>query len=213
MQNPKIQCFQFANLQKSAKGTLRERIHLLKSPYGDIKLKILIIMWFRYPKFASLGCGMASPLQSQRPGKSAKKWKLLGTEDLKRFKIDPIGGSWYNHINFTLLWLFFSSNMNLFLFSFKPLNRPEELKKIVENFKVHRKYEATLEALLNVDPGRTGPYNRTKHQAKLLKQHVIFFFKYRLLPKFFVYLYMLKVLICWNVASFLIDHRAICLAV
>ncbi|RUS84372.1 hypothetical protein EGW08_007904, partial [Elysia chlorotica] len=54
---------------------------------------------------------------------------------------------------------------------FKPLNRPEELKKIVENFKVHRKYDGTLEALLAVDPGRIGPYNRTKHQAKLLRQH------------------------------------------
>ncbi|KAK3803543.1 hypothetical protein RRG08_027821 [Elysia crispata] len=54
---------------------------------------------------------------------------------------------------------------------FKPLNRQEELKKIVENFKVHRKYDATLEALMAVDPGRTGPYNRTKHQAKLLRQH------------------------------------------
>ncbi|GFS24127.1 histone-lysine N-methyltransferase [Elysia marginata] len=54
---------------------------------------------------------------------------------------------------------------------FKPLNKQEELKKIVENFKVHRKYETALEALLTVDPGRTNPYNRTKHQAKLLRQH------------------------------------------
>ncbi|XP_005095695.1 histone-lysine N-methyltransferase KMT5B-B [Aplysia californica] len=54
---------------------------------------------------------------------------------------------------------------------FKAVNHPEQLKKIVEQFKEHRNYEKALEALIKVDSHRTAPYHRMKHQMKLLREH------------------------------------------
>nr|KAG5692347.1 hypothetical protein BaRGS_033212 [Batillaria attramentaria] len=56
--------------------------------------------------------------------------------------------------------------------TFRPLRGASELKNAVEQFKKDQDYEACFDRLLEADPTRVASLNRSKHQQKLLREHV-----------------------------------------